>query len=61
MTQRESDEQRKVTRRVFIQYTAAASAAAAGASGMSLKTDALAQQNTAFIIIDDGTMSYPYQ
>lgn len=61
MTQRESDKQRKVSRRAFIQYTAATTAAVAGASGMTLKTDAIAQSNNVATVTADGTTSYPYQ
>lgn len=43
MTQRESDEQRKLSRRTFIQYSAAASGTALGVCAMTMKTDALAQ------------------
>ena len=63
MTQRESDERRKLTRRTFIQYSAAASGAAMGAYAMTLRTDAVAQSPppSAGFEDDDGTMTYPYR
>ena len=62
MNQRDADEQRKLTRRVFIQYSAAAGGAALGAYGMTLKSDAVAQQTPRSGFGDgDDKMSYLYR
>ena len=62
MTQREIEERRKITRRVFIQYSAAASGAVVGAYAMTLKSDAVAGQiPRSGFGDDDGTMSYLYR
>jgi hypothetical protein len=41
---RNEEEDRGVTRRVFLQHSAAISALSVGACGLSLKTDALAEE-----------------
>jgi hypothetical protein len=61
MTQRESEQRRKITRRLFIQYTAATGGVALGAYAMTQKTDALAQTRSFIVDDNDGTISYPYK
>jgi hypothetical protein len=57
------DDELKLTRRVFLQHTAAAAAiASAGLASIALKTDALAQATPQTVSFDgrgDG-MPYPY-
>jgi hypothetical protein len=59
-----SEDELKVTRRLFLQHSAMASAAAAGAYGIALKTDALARADegmpTVFGSGSDGTLPYEY-
>jgi hypothetical protein len=59
-----SEDELKVTRRLFLQHSALASAAAAGAYGIVLKTDALARADEGLPVGAlsgaDGTVPYEY-
>jgi hypothetical protein len=59
-----SDDELKLTRRLFLQHSAMATATTAGLYSIALKTDALAQQPQPFAPLRfgaDGTSPYPYQ
>jgi hypothetical protein len=60
MTQREKDEKRKLTRRVFLQHTAVVSSTV-GAYAITLRTDAMAQIAAPMRMLTDGSHTYPYQ
>jgi hypothetical protein len=56
-----SDDELKLTRRLFLQHTAMATAMTAGMYSIALKTDALAQQQlTSPKFFADGPSPYPY-
>jgi hypothetical protein len=59
-----SEEELKVTRRTFLQHSAVASAASAGACAVALKTDALARADEGlpadFQTMSDGVLPYVY-
>ncbi len=58
-----SDDELKLTRRLFLQHSAMVSATTAGLCGIALKTDALAQAADAVqkALRSDGPSPYPYQ
>ena len=53
-----SDDELKLTRRLFLQQTAMATTMTAGLYSIAMKTDALAQTVTTFAA--DGPSPYPY-
>jgi hypothetical protein len=59
-----SEEELKVTRRTFLQHSAVASAASAGACAIALKTDAMARADETvpaeFQSMSDGILPYVY-
>lgn len=63
MVQPSSDDNLKLNRRIFLQFTAATSAVSAGLAALALKTDALAQQATSAGSVrgdDNFADRYPY-
>ncbi len=54
-----SDEELKLTRRLFLQHAAMATAMTGAVSSIALKTDALAQP-TPSALTGDGPSTYPY-
>ena len=57
-----SDDEQKLNRRIFLQYSAMVSATTAGLAGIALKTDALAQvAQVTKAFSGDGPSPYPYQ
>jgi hypothetical protein len=58
-----SDDELKLTRRLFLQHSAMVSAMSAGWCSIALKTDALAQQQPDTpqrLLTSDGVSPYPY-
>lgn len=55
-----SDDESKLTRRLFMQHSAMATAMTAGMYSIAMKTDALAQQGQQPRFLADGPSPYPY-
>jgi hypothetical protein len=58
-----SDEELKITRRLFLQHAAVVSAMSAGIAGIALKTDAVAraEEDKPEALQAGGPSPYPYQ